>query len=147
MSDQQSFVDLVKGNKESTEAELTRLRLEVERCEEAFEYHRRESEEKSKTIARLIEERDRAICESVVAREMEGTISRKAYNTLLRLTGGIVIAVYGFNPSDKRSEVVSSIQNDLDLKGVNLDADTIRKYLREAVALLEAAGKLSGKPK
>ncbi len=77
----------------------------------------------------------------------EEQFSKKSVNTLLRMMGGMAMAVYGFEPGGGRSSVVSEIQTDLDLKGINLDLDTIRKWLREAGILLKAEELRHGKPK
>ena len=72
--------------------------------------------------------------------------SRKSVNTLLKLVGGMAMAVYGFDPMGGRSTVVSEIQTDLDLKGINLDLDTIRKWLKEAGAIILAKDFRRSKP-
>ena len=137
MSKQQSFVEKIKSDQIKYNAIAEELRREIERLEEAFEYHRIESERKSKEIERLVSEKNRII-KNVQSNGANNKKNLKAFNTLLKLVGGMAVAIYGFNGEDKRSETVSQIQNDLDLKGINLDADTIRKWLRESVKLLRA---------
>jgi hypothetical protein len=43
---------------------------------------------------------------------------------------------YAYNPSDKRSKAVGEIVSDLELEGIPLSDDTIRRYLKEARDLL-----------
>jgi hypothetical protein len=43
---------------------------------------------------------------------------------------------YKFKPSANRSEVIPEITADLERAGVSLDADTVRKWIREGAALL-----------
>ena len=123
------------------QAEAERLAKEVERIVEAFEYHKTESARKTIRIDSLLAEI------AVLRRSAHDEVpppSQRAWNSLLKLVGGMAIAVYNFNPQDKRSNVISEIQNDLDLKGVNLDADTIRKWLRDAAKLIRLFTVLSG---
>ena len=56
----------------------------------------------------------------------------KEKETLLKLVIGMAIQGYAYDPSKKKSSVPSEIQSDLDLLGLSLDQDTIRKWLKEA---------------
>ncbi|WP_146346726.1 hypothetical protein [Falsiphaeobacter marinintestinus] len=51
--------------------------------------------------------------------------------TMLRLIIGLAVAGYRYDPRTTRSSIPKEIRNDLDQLGVNLDLNTIRKYLRE----------------
>ncbi|MEM6649350.1 MAG: hypothetical protein AAF603_03785 [Pseudomonadota bacterium] len=57
-------------------------------------------------------------------------------NTLLKLIGVMAIKGYGYDPDAQRNEAIKDIANDLDLLGHSLDGKTIRKWLREATALI-----------
>ena len=48
----------------------------------------------------------------------------------------IAVGAYRFEPSARRSDTVSQIVDDMALAGVTIDAETVRKYLREAAQLL-----------
>ena len=120
------------------QAEAERLAKEVERVTDAFEYHKRESARKSSFISKLSAEID-TLRQNVPRQPEIIAPNRKAWNSLLKLVGGMAIAIYAYDPRDKRSKAVSDIQSDLDLKGVNFDADTIRKRLKEASELPEFA--------
>jgi hypothetical protein len=43
---------------------------------------------------------------------------------------------YRYDPKQKRSDKIPEIVSDLDKAGIALDADTVRKWLREAAELL-----------
>ena len=63
-------------------------------------------------------------------------IGTRERDTLLKLVIGMAVGGYGYDPSQRRSEQVSEIADDLDRVGVGLDKDTVRKWLKEAAALL-----------
>lgn len=52
--------------------------------------------------------------------------------SLLRLVIGMAIGGYGFDPKASRTATAREIGSDLQLRGLALDEDTIRKYLNEA---------------
>ncbi|WP_139017499.1 hypothetical protein [Bradyrhizobium sp. STM 3809] len=51
---------------------------------------------------------------------------------MLKVIFGMAVRGYSYNPADKRSRTVSEIVSDLQLEGVSLSDDTIRRYLKEA---------------
>ena len=46
---------------------------------------------------------------------------------------------YGYNPLAEQSPAVSNIRNDIEQIGASMDAKTIRKWLKEAAALVDPA--------
>lgn len=66
-------------------------------------------------------------------------------NSLLKLVIGMAVGGYGYDPSAARSTSAPDIVADLEKAGVRLEADTVRKYLKEAAELLPG-GKTTGKP-
>lgn len=60
----------------------------------------------------------------------------KERESLLKLVIGMAIGGYGFNPQATRNPTAKEIANDLELRGIALDEDTVRKYLAEARQLL-----------
>lgn len=62
-----------------------------------------------------------------------GTRERES---LLRLIIGMAVKGYAFAPHSGRSAVPKEIANDLELLGIPLSDDTVRKYLREGTELL-----------
>jgi dihydroxyacetone kinase len=58
----------------------------------------------------------------------------RQHNTMLRLIGGLALATYG--SLDKPYEVAKIISEDIGAKGIELSADTVASYLKEATLLL-----------
>jgi len=63
-------------------------------------------------------------------------IGTRERDTLLKLVIGMAVKGYGYDPDQQRSGTVREIVSDLELVGVALDADTVRKWLRQAADLL-----------
>ena len=55
---------------------------------------------------------------------------------MLKAIFGMAVRGYSYNPADKRSKIVAEIVSDLELQGIRLSDDTIRRYLKEARDLL-----------
>ncbi len=75
----------------------------------------------------------------------QGRIAEKAHSkplhtkekeTLLKMAIGMAIKGYGYNPSAKRNNTTTEIKQDLESLGIQLDEDTIRKWLKEASEIL-----------
>lgn len=124
-------------------AEALRLRQVEKRISEGFEYYRAQSEKKGQIIAELQKQIAELRGSKKAAADSKASSVQKSFNTILKLVGGMAIAVYNYNPHERRSDTIRQIQSDLDLKGITLDADTIRKWVREGAAHVEAAAKLS----
>jgi hypothetical protein len=60
------------------------------------------------------------------------------YETLTKMVVGIAIKHYNYDPLVKRSQATQKITNDLLLKNITVDADTVRLRLKEAAALLRS---------
>lgn len=91
---------------------------------------------------RLIADHEETIA-ALTARvaELEALPIDKALGTrergsLLKLAIGLAMAGYKYNPQSKRSDAVPDIVGDLERLGIPLDAETIRKYLREGAEML-----------
>jgi hypothetical protein len=65
-------------------------------------------------------------------------IGGKERQTALKLIIGLAVQGYGYDPSKPRSPVFAEIASDLRLRGLSLDEDTIRKWLKNAAELLPA---------
>jgi hypothetical protein len=50
---------------------------------------------------------------------------------MLKLIYGMAVAYHGYDPEYSRSGTVKSIRDDLTAKGIQMDDETILKYLRE----------------
>lgn len=70
------------------------------------------------------------------APEPEKTQSLIERQNMLKAIFGMAVRGYSYNPADKRSKTVSEIVSDLQLEGIPLSDDTIRRYLKEARDLL-----------
>ena len=63
---------------------------------------------------------------------------------MLKAIFGMAVAGYSYNPADKRSKIVAEIVSDLELEGIRLSDDTIRRYLKEARDLLNESQEQTG---
>lgn len=57
-------------------------------------------------------------------------------NTLQKMVIGMAIKGYQYDPEAKRTNTVSEIQSDLALLGIDLDKNTILKWLKESAKFL-----------
>ena len=55
---------------------------------------------------------------------------------MLKAIFGMAVRGYSYNPADKKSKTIAEIVSDLELQGIPLSDDTIRRYLKEARDLL-----------
>jgi hypothetical protein len=63
------------------------------------------------------------------------SLSQKERHTMLKLIVAMAIRGYKYDPdSTNNGKAIGEIQEDLDIKGIPLSDDTIRNYLKEAVA-------------
>lgn len=60
----------------------------------------------------------------------------KERESLLKMIIGMAVGGYRYTPQAKRNEATPDIVNDLNVNGVALDPDTVRKWLKEAAELL-----------
>lgn len=67
--------------------------------------------------------------------DFEKPIGLRERESLLKLILGMAIKGYGYDPKATKSTGVSEIASDLQLIGLKLNDDTVRKYLNEAKAL------------
>jgi hypothetical protein len=63
-------------------------------------------------------------------------LGERERTSLLKLIIGMAMGGYGHDPKASKSKATKEIADDLDRLGIGLDADTVRKYLREARDLL-----------
>lgn len=60
------------------------------------------------------------------------SLNPKAKQSLLKLVLGLTIVAYRYDPKKPRGPLIRDVHNDLYDIGINLDEDTIRKWLTEA---------------
>lgn len=66
----------------------------------------------------------------------ERRLGSRERDTLLKFIVGLAMGGYGYDPAATKSSTVNEIHNDLALRGINLDAETIRRKLKEAANLI-----------
>ena len=67
--------------------------------------------------------------------KVEKPIGTRERESLLKLILGMAIIGYSYDPKSAKSREISEIASDLQIAGLALDPDTVRKYLDEAKAL------------
>jgi hypothetical protein len=68
----------------------------------------------------------------------EKSLGARERESLLKLTIGMAMRGYSYQPKSGRSPIAKEIAGDLALVGLSMDEDTVRKYLAEAKELLPA---------
>jgi len=63
--------------------------------------------------------------------------NQKEIGSLLKMIIGMATKFYDYNPNDKKSRVTQEIVDDVAALGLNIDADTVRKWLKESVQLVD----------
>lgn len=58
-------------------------------------------------------------------------------STMLKMIIALAVKGYGYDPSAERSTTPTEIETDMNLLGLGINLDTIRKYLRSGAALLD----------
>jgi hypothetical protein len=58
-------------------------------------------------------------------------------STMLKLIIALAVKGYGYDPKAERSKIPSEIESDMNLLGVGINLETIRKHLRSGSALLD----------
>ena len=70
------------------------------------------------------------------APKKEKPLLTRERDSALKLIIGMAVRGYGYYPTAARSDITKDISDDLALLGISLDADTVRKWLREGADLL-----------
>ena len=63
-------------------------------------------------------------------------LSTKERESLLKLVIGMAVDGYGYDPQAARSPIPKEIADQLAARGLQLDKDTVRKYMKEAAEIL-----------
>ena len=96
---------------------------------------RAESEENVNRLENYFEELQRSTLES---RTIEKPFHSRERESLLKMIIGMAIKGYAYDPKSTRNTTAQEIAGDLQVNGLSLDVDTVRKYLVEARGLLPA---------
>jgi hypothetical protein len=88
------------------------------------------------TANQIIDAKNQKIKELENSKITDKPLHTKERETLLKLVIGMAVGGYRYQPWEKRNEVIPDIVNDLQLTGVSLDPDTVRKWLKIASDLL-----------
>jgi hypothetical protein len=86
-----------------------------------------------------IEEHKTRIAElekTIVDNAINSSGATRQHDTLLRILIGIAVEQYGYDPRKARNAAASQISSDLQLHGISVSDDTIRKYLSAGSELL-----------
>lgn len=125
------------------QAQYNELKAQYDDCAEKVQSL---VEENKNLISSLTSERD-SLCLRVAELEpapgqgqAEKQLLTRERATALKLIIGMAVVGYKYDSKAKRSNTISEIVGDLDSAGVSLDADTVRKWLREAADLLPREG-------
>ena len=91
---------------------------------------------KDEEIAQLRERIEALLADSHQRSAQDKPLGTREKESLLKLIIGMAKKGYSYDPGAARSEAIPDIVGDLQRCGVALDQDTVRKWLREAAALL-----------
>lgn len=98
--------------------------------------------ESHEAIARLVEERDQLherlaqIEKTQIPVVKEKPLLTKERETALKLIITMAKEKYGYDPRATRNEATAEIVDDLELLGLSLDPDTVRRWLKEGAERL-----------
>lgn len=87
-------------------------------------------------IVAALEDRVRNLEAQQIIQPREKQLGARERESLLKLVIGMAVGGYGYDSTARRSEQITAITDDLAQAGISLDADTARKWLREAAELL-----------
>jgi hypothetical protein len=82
---------------------------------------------------------DKVNCQETIANaspDKDPKMNPKEKESLLKMIIAMAINGYAFDPHEKKSVIPVGIVEDVDRLGLSIDADTVRKWLKEAAALL-----------
>jgi hypothetical protein len=104
--------------------------------------------ESHEAIAKLVEERDQLherlvhIEKTQTAAAKEKPLLTKERETVLKMIITMAKEKYGYDPQATRNEATAEIVSDLELLGFSLDADTVRRWLKEGAERLPAEARI-----
>ena len=86
-----------------------------------------------------LREFEKSVSEKTRTKTTEKSIkdNPKAVTSLLKMVIAMAMEGYRYDPLSLRSQIPSEIVNDVEKLGLSIDADTVRKWLREGTELLD----------
>lgn len=87
----------------------------------------------------IIANKDAEIAGLVAQAPVNKALGTREKDSLLKLVIVMAVAGYGYDPKAKRSPIPQQIADDLAERGMPMDVDTVRKWLREAAELLPSS--------
>jgi|GEM_PF-6930219 len=72
--------------------------------------------------------------------DLDKHLGAREKDTLLKLVIGLAIGGYGYDPKAAKNMATQEIVNDLRLRGISMDADTVKKWLKQGALLLPSKG-------
>lgn len=107
---------------------LIRNNENVDRANKLLEDSRKQTEKLKEEIKVALENKS--------ATPIEKPLKTRERETLLKMIIGMAVDFYGYDPKASKSTVPKEISDNLDLLGISVSDDTIRKWLREAAEYL-----------
>lgn len=102
-------------------------------------------QDQEKAVALLVEERDQLFEKLSILEQtgqphttQEKPLLTRERESALKLIVGMAIGRYRYDPKASRNEATRHIAEDLDRLGLSLDADTVRKWLKEGAEMIPA---------
>lgn len=86
-------------------------------------------------VTNSLEQQSPKLIEPLVDSFEKQVFGAKERDSLIKLFYGLALRHYDYDPKDQRGKAPTLIQNDLDLLGIQLHKDTIRKFLRQGATL------------
>jgi hypothetical protein len=119
---------------------------------EALHAERQELADVADGLTKVLSERDSSIsqlrecqhfleiargeAESDTYTRLDKPLHTKERESLLKISIGLAVGGYGYNPAEKRSPIVKEIIDDMAEVGISLSVDTLRKFLRAGAEFL-----------
>jgi hypothetical protein len=135
IADWKTMLDAEREAHQSTKATLT------QQCEDLISWAKEQHAQALEIGKSAVSEKNSRISEleeqiALAAVKTERALSTRERTSLITLVIGMAIRGYAYNPAAARNGATSEIASDLNELGLNLDPDTIRKFLKEGTELL-----------
>lgn len=130
----QELAEKVLSFYEANKPPKTAFEMSMERLEQSMEKSANDKGPLTQRVENLLEERKRKLPK--IDTPKPKPLHTKEKETLLKMIAGMAVDAYGYDPSASRSPIPKELADVLAEKGIPLDPDTVRKWLKEAAELL-----------